>query len=144
MVEFQRTQERELTTVSPVKICVVGVGGGGLNVLDRISLDRLMEASLVTMHTDVRVLSHSMTPVKIQLGVEIMRGIGSGGDPELGRDAALASKEQIQAALKGHDLVFICAGLGGGDRFRCSACSGGYRQRTGCHDLCLCDHALFV
>lgn len=114
MVEFQRTQERELTTVSPVKICVVGVGGGGLNVLDRISLDRLMEASLVTMHTDVRVLSHSMTPVKIQLGVEIMRGIGSGGDPELGRDAALASKEQIQAALKGHDLVFICAGLGGG------------------------------
>lgn len=114
MVEFQRTQERELTTISPVKICVVGVGGGGLNVLDRISLDRLMEASLVTMHTDVRVLSHSMTPVKIQLGVEIMRGIGSGGDPELGRDAALASREQIQAALKGHDLVFICAGLGGG------------------------------
>ncbi|CAN5742362.1 hypothetical protein BH11VER1_BH11VER1_08990 [soil metagenome] len=114
MVEFQRTQERELTTVSPVKICVVGVGGGGLNVLDRISLDRLMEASLVTMHTDVRVLGHSMTPVKIQLGVEIMRGIGSGGDPELGRDAALASREQIQAALKGHDLVFICAGLGGG------------------------------
>ncbi len=114
MVEFQRTQERELTTVSPVKICVVGVGGGGLNVLDRISLDRLMEASLVTMHTDVRVLGHSMTPVKIQLGVDIMRGIGSGGDPELGRDAALASKEQIQAALKGHDLVFICAGLGGG------------------------------
>ncbi len=114
MVEFQRTQDRELMTSSPVKICVVGVGGGGLNVLDRISLDRLMEASLVTMHTDVRVLSHSMTPVKIQLGVEIMRGIGSGGDPELGRDAALASKEQIQDAIKGHDIVFICAGLGGG------------------------------
>lgn len=114
MVEFQRTQERALTTISPVKICVIGVGGGGLNVLDRISLDRLMEATLVAMHTDVRVLGHSMTPIKIQLGVEIMRGIGSGGDPELGREAAVASKEQIQAAIKGHDLVFICVGLGGG------------------------------
>jgi cell division protein FtsZ len=85
-----------------------------LNVLDRISLDRMMESSLVSMHTDVRVLSQAMASVKIQLGADIMRGIGSGGDPELGREAAASSREHIKAALQGHDMVFICVGLGGG------------------------------
>ena len=114
MVEYERTQEREPSAAQPHKICVVGIGGGGLNVLDRICLDRLMEATLVSMHTDVRVLSHSMGPVKIQLGAEMMRGIGCGGDPELGREAAEASREQIKTALQGHEMVFICTGLGGG------------------------------
>lgn len=114
MVEYERTQEREPALGNPHKICVVGIGGGGINVLDRICLDRLMEASLVSMHTDVRVLSHSMSPVKIQLGADMMRGIGCGGDPELGREAAEVSREQIKTALQGHEMVFICTGLGGG------------------------------
>ncbi|RBP40431.1 cell division protein FtsZ [Roseimicrobium gellanilyticum] len=114
MVEFQRNQDREPSATSSLKICVVGIGGGGLNVLDRICLDRLMEVSLVSMHTDVRVLGHAMAPLKIQLGAEMMRGIGCGGDPELGREAADASSDQIRLALQGHDMVFICAGLGGG------------------------------
>ncbi|MEZ0385875.1 MAG: hypothetical protein ACAI34_02320 [Verrucomicrobium sp.] len=114
MVEFERTDERELAPSMRMKICVAGVGGGGLNVLDRISLDRMMEATLVSMHTDVRVLGHSMTSVKIQLGAERMRGIGSGGDPENGYEAAQDSRESIRAALQGHDMVFVCCGLGGG------------------------------
>lgn len=114
MVEYERTQEREPSAAQPHKICVVGIGGGGLNVLDRIYLDRIMEATLVAMHTDVRVLSHSMGPIKIQLGADMMRGIGCGGDPELGREAAEATREQIKSALQGHEMVFICAGLGGG------------------------------
>jgi len=114
MVTYDRTPEREPTVASPIKICVAGVGGAGLNVLDRISLDRMVDASLVSMHTDVRVLTQAMASVKIQLGADMMRGIGSGGDPELGREAAVASQAQIRAALQGHDMVFICAGLGGG------------------------------
>lgn len=114
MVEFERTDERELAPSMRMKICVAGVGGGGLNVLDRISLDRMMDATLVSMHTDVRVLGHAMTPVKIQLGSERMRGIGSGGDPENGYAAAIDTREQIRTALQGHDMVFVCCGLGGG------------------------------
>ncbi|WP_038169483.1 cell division protein FtsZ [Verrucomicrobium sp. BvORR106] len=114
MVEFERTDERELAPSMRMKICVAGVGGGGLNVLDRISLDRMMDATLVSMHTDVRVLGHAMTPVKIQLGSDRMRGIGSGGDPENGYAAAIDTREQIRTALQGHDMVFVCCGLGGG------------------------------
>ncbi len=114
MVEYDRTQDREHTASAPVKICVVGIGGAGLNVLDRIALDRIVDASLIGMHTDVRVLSHAMTQHKLQLGTDIMRGIGSGGDPELGRSAAEDSTESIRSLIQGHEIVFICAGLGGG------------------------------
>ncbi len=114
MVEFERNQERQAAASQAVKICVAGVGAGGLNILDRISLDRMMEATLLSLHTDVRVLNHSMSPVKIQLGTDVMKGIGSGGDPELGREAANSSREQIVKAVAGHDMVFLCCGLGGG------------------------------
>ena len=114
MVEYDRTQEREYVQQTRLKICVAGVGGAGLNVLDRISMDRVMEATLVAMHTDVRVLAHAMAGSRIQLGAELMKGIGAGGDPELGREAARLSREQIKAALQGHEMVFICCGLGGG------------------------------
>lgn len=114
MVEYDRTQDREHVITAPVKICVVGIGGAGLNVLDRIALDRIVDARLIGMHTDVRVLSHAMTQHKLQLGTDIMRGIGSGGDPELGRSAAEGSTESIRSLIQGHEMVFICAGLGGG------------------------------
>ncbi|MEQ1747909.1 MAG: cell division protein FtsZ [Prosthecobacter sp.] len=114
MVEYDRNSLNEQATPSTLKTCIVGVGGAGGNVLDRITLDRSVEATLVAMHTDIRVLSHSMAPVKIQLGIELMRGVGAGGDPELGREAALYSREQIRQAIDGHDIIFICTGLGGG------------------------------
>lgn len=114
MVEYDRNALKDASEPGSLKTCIVGVGGAGGNVLDRITLDRTVEAKLVTVHTDIRVLSHSMSPNKVQLGVELMRGIGAGGDPELGREAALFSREQIREAVDGHDIVFICAGLGGG------------------------------
>lgn len=114
MVAYERNQDRESAEIPKTKICVVGIGGGGLNVLDRICLDRMMDATLVAMHTDVRVLSHAIAPVKVQLGSDVMRGIGCGGDPELGREAATASRHAIRSAIEGHEIVFVCSGLGGG------------------------------
>ncbi len=114
MVEYDRSQSRDGTDKPGPRICIVGVGGAGSNVVDRITLDRIVEATLVCAHTDVRVLGHSMAPVKIQLGAELMKGIGAGGDPDLGREAALFSREQIRQAVDGHDIIFISAGLGGG------------------------------
>lgn len=114
MIEYDRSPQRNLSEKAALKICVAGIGGAGSNVLDRITLDRTVEADLVCFHTDVRVLGHAMAPAKVQLGGELMKGVGAGGDPDLGREAALFSKEQIRQALAGHEIVFICSGLGGG------------------------------
>jgi|JI6StandDraft_1071083.scaffolds.fasta_scaffold04568_5 cell division protein FtsZ len=114
MVEYDRHALKESVEPGSLKTCIVGVGGAGGNVLDRITLDRTVDAKLVSVHTDIRVLGHSMTPHKVQLGVELMRGVGAGGDPDLGREAAVFSREQIREAVDGHDIVFICTGLGGG------------------------------
>lgn len=114
MIEYDRKKQDSLADRQSLKICVAGVGGAGSNVLDRIALDRTVDADLVCLHTDVRVLSHGMAPAKVQLGADLMKGVGAGGDPDLGREAALFSKEQIRNAIAGHDIVFICTGLGGG------------------------------
>ncbi|MCW0219844.1 MAG: cell division FtsZ family protein [Prosthecobacter sp.] len=114
MVEYDRHSQREEPNGPALRTCIVGIGGAGSNVLDRITLDRTVDAQLVCMHTDIRVLGHAMAPTKIQLGAELMRGVGAGGDPDLGREAAMFSREEIRQAIEGHDIVFICAGLGGG------------------------------
>lgn len=114
MVEYDRHSLREEPNKPALRTCIVGIGGAGSNVLDRITLDRTVDAQLVCMHTDVRVLGHAMAPTKIQLGAELMRGVGAGGDPDLGREAAMFSRDEIRQAIEGHDIVFICAGLGGG------------------------------
>jgi cell division protein FtsZ len=114
MVEYDRHALKESIEPGSLKTCIVGVGGAGGNVLDRITLDRTVDAKLVCVHTDIRVLGHAMTPHKLQLGVELMRGVGAGGDPDLGREAAVFSREQIREAVDGHDIIFICTGLGGG------------------------------
>lgn len=114
MVEYDRNQLQAAPGSAGLKICIVGVGGSGSNVLDRITLDKTVDANLICTHTDIRVLGHSMAPVKLQLGGELMRGVGAGGDPDLGREAALFSRDAIRNALQGFDIIFICTGLGGG------------------------------
>ena len=114
MIEYDRAKQNNPAEKAELKICVAGVGGAGSNVLDRITLDRSVDANLVCFHTDVRVLSHGMASNKVQLGGDLMKGVGAGGDPDLGREAALYSKEQIRQTIQGHEIVFICTGLGGG------------------------------
>ncbi len=96
----------------PVK--VVSVGGAGLNALDRIVLDGLEKAGVVAINTDVQSLTSSVAPHKVQLGRTVTRGLGAGGDPELGYQAAVESAEEIREAMSDANVIFICAGLGGG------------------------------
>ena len=96
----------------PIKI--VSVGGAGLNALDRIVLDGLETADVVAVNTDVHSLTSSVATRKVQLGRSVSRGLGAGGDPDVGYQAALESAEELREALTDSRVVFICAGLGGG------------------------------
>jgi cell division protein FtsZ len=96
----------------PIKI--VSVGGAGLNALDRIVLDGLERADVVAVNTDVNSLTSSVATRKVQLGRSVSRGLGAGGDPEIGYQAALESADEIREALADASVIFICAGLGGG------------------------------
>ena len=97
-----------------VPIKVVGVGGAGSNVLDRIVLDGMEKADLIAINTDVQSLTSSVAAHKVQLGREATRGLGGGGDPELGYQAACESADEIRQALADARIIFICTGLGGG------------------------------
>jgi cell division protein FtsZ len=98
--------------VIPIKI--VSVGGAGLNALDRIVLDGLEGAEVLAVNTDVQSLASSVAAHKVQLGRTVTRGLGAGGDPEVGYQAAFESTEEIREALTGARMIFICTGLGGG------------------------------
>lgn len=97
-------------------IVVVGVGGGGNNAVNNMVRAGIKSASFVAMNTDLQALNMSAvrSECKIQLGANMTGGLGAGSDPEIGRKAAEESRERIKAALKGIDLLFITAGMGGG------------------------------
>jgi len=97
-----------------IPIKVVSVGGAGSNALDRIVLDGLEKAEMVAINTDVQSLASSVAAHKVQLGRAMTRGLGAGGDPELGYQAAAESAGEIREALADARMIFICAGLGGG------------------------------
>lgn len=105
-----RAQEQ----VYGANIKVVGVGGGGTNAVNRMIEAGLNGVEFVAANTDLQVLSISLAPNKLQLGENLTRGLGAGGNPEVGRSAAEESKSEIKRALEGADMVFITAGMGGG------------------------------
>jgi len=103
--------EREEDVIS---IKVAGIGGAGCNALDRIVLDGLEKADHIAINTDVQSLASSVAANKVQLGRTATRGLGGGGDPEVGYNAAVEAGDEIRQALAGARMVFVCAGLGGG------------------------------
>lgn len=96
------------------RIKVVGVGGAGGNALMRMISSRIQGVEFVAVNTDFQDLHKSGAPTKLQIGKNLSRGLGAGMDPNVGRQAATDAKEEILEALKGADMVFITAGLGGG------------------------------
>lgn len=96
------------------RIKVIGVGGGGMNAIGRMIDTGLSGVDFVVMNTDTQVLELSSALNKLQLGANLTRGLGAGGNPEMGREAAEESRPEIRRLLESADMVFIAAGMGGG------------------------------
>ena len=111
MIEFDKDSEN---TIPASTVRIVGLGGAGTNMLDRVALDGMDGAGLLALNTDVRTLSAAVAAEKIQLGQNLTKGLGAGGDPELGRQATLEAEEAIRKAFSGQRIIFLCVGLGGG------------------------------
>jgi cell division protein FtsZ len=95
-------------------IKVIGIGGAGSNAVNRMIQEGVMGVHFVALNTDAQALAQSLAPTKIQLGDNVTRGLGAGGNPEVGRAAALESEEIIDGLLDGVDMVFVTGGMGGG------------------------------
>ncbi len=109
MIEFQNEDQNTFASIK-----VVGCGGGGNNAVNRMVDADLQGVEFISINTDRQALGTSNAQVKIQIGEKLTKGLGAGAVPEIGRRAAEESREEIASALKGADLVFITAGMGGG------------------------------
>ena len=96
------------------KIKVIGVGGGGNNAVNRMIESGVKGVEFIVANTDLQVLNTSKASIKIQLGAALTDGLGAGANPEVGKEAALESKKEIEEVLKGADMVFVTCGMGGG------------------------------
>ena len=106
--------EHSLLTDRNIAIKLVGVGGAGSNAVDRLKMENLERLQLAVINTDYQALASSPVQDKVLIGMGVTRGLGAGGDPDLGREAAEADREKIAAVVKDCDLVFLIAGMGGG------------------------------
>src|SRR5256885_14611683 len=130
MIQLNRNYNLPEKADEDIPIKVVGVGGAGTNVLDRIVLDGLDKAELIAINTDVQALASSVASTKVQLGRTVTRGLGAGGDPEGGYNAADESAGENCQALRGAARIFVFAGLGGGAGARGGAGGGAGGPRT--------------
>ena len=96
------------------RLKVVGAGGSGSNALSRMVEARIHGVEFIAVNTDAQALHNNPAAIKVHIGKSLTRGLGAGMNPEIGRQAAVDTKEEIQAALRGADMVFIATGLGGG------------------------------
>ena len=108
MIEFDENKNLA------AKVKIIGIGGGGNNALNTMISYQLSGVEFVAANTDAQALAENMAPFKLQLGENLTKGLGAGANPEIGRKAALEDVEKIREALRGADMVFITAGLGGG------------------------------
>lgn len=109
-ISFEFDADAELQA----RIKVVGVGGGGGNALNTMIQSDLEGVEFIAANTDAQALPNNLAPLKIQLGPQLTKGLGAGGNPDVGRKSALEDVQRIQEALAGADMVFVTAGMGGG------------------------------
>jgi cell division protein FtsZ len=106
--------DMEQQAKATAKIRVVGVGGAGCNAINTMIAANLDKVDFIAANTDIQALIANKAPTKIQIGQALTKGLGAGANPEVGREAALESKDEIAAYLEGADMVFVTAGMGGG------------------------------
>ena len=105
---------RSSFSASPVRIKVVGLGGGGSNAVTRMVRDGVDGVEFIAMNTDAQSLAITEAPTRIQLGEKLVRGLGAGGDHHVGQKAAEECRDEIKEVVNGAEMVFITAGMGGG------------------------------
>lgn len=108
------SNKRTLQTEAFARIKVIGVGGAGQNAVNRMMEEGIQGVEFIAANSDAQALTLSRAPIRVRLGDKITRGLGAGGDPEIGRKAAEESSDELYGALKGADMVFVTAGMGGG------------------------------
>jgi cell division protein FtsZ len=108
MIEFDENKN------VAAKVKAIGIGGGGCNAVNTMISSKLTAVQFIAANTDAQALAVSKAPIKLQLGAKITKGLGAGANPEIGRKAALEDIDMIRDSLRGADMVFITAGLGGG------------------------------
>jgi cell division protein FtsZ len=108
MLEF----DMEIEQIAQIK--VIGVGGGGSNAVNRMIENGVQGVEFIAVNTDAQALNRSHAPTKLQIGEKLTRGLGAGANPSVGKKAAEESREAIENVLKGSDMVFVTAGMGGG------------------------------
>jgi len=108
MIEFEN-EKPQFTSIK-----VVGIGGGGNNAINRMISAGVKGVDFITVNTDAQALHLVQSPVKLQIGEKLTKGLGAGANPEIGRQAAEESRELIEENLRGADMIFLTAGMGGG------------------------------
>src|SRR5438105_15520297 len=109
---MKQTMRAEIDGLPPIK--VIGVGGGGCNAVNRMIQEQIFGVQFIAVNTDAQQLMHSEAPTKIRIGDKLTRGLGVGGDPTVGLRAAEESREELRETVRGADMVFVTAGMGGG------------------------------
>jgi len=104
----------ETESFNSAKIKVVGIGGGGGNAINTMISSNLRGVDFIVANTDAQALGQSLAPVKIQLGEEVTRGLGAGSNPDVGKKAAMETRDLIRQHIEGADMIFVTAGQGGG------------------------------
>ncbi|HEY8679389.1 MAG TPA: cell division protein FtsZ [Candidatus Dormibacteraeota bacterium] len=107
-------READRTLEGNARIKVVGIGGGGSNAVNRMIRSKLRGVEFIAINTDLQALAHSEAQTKMNIGKKLTRGLGAGGNPTIGREAAEESQQELTELLSGADMVFLTAGMGGG------------------------------
>lgn len=113
-METKNNSMYQQPTESFARIKVIGVGGGGCNAVNRMIEEGLNGIEFITVNTDAQALVLSKAPTRVRIGDKVTRGLGAGGNPEMGKKAAEESADELYEVLKGSDMVFVTAGMGGG------------------------------